>query len=190
MSKINSLNVSPGSTGRRDHGRHKRSKMSRHETELAVERARARTAKFEARKRKVSAVRAKAKAKVARATAEIAKADAEKVKAAAAKAKADLLAARANAMPARAEVAKARVQAAMAKSEAQAKRKSRPGDSFKRSVDGNKNMSIRMRGLLVKTLGMLGSVHEGELANAAKFVEKQRNDTGMSWDELIVPGIE
>ena len=34
---------------------------------------------------------------------------------------------------------------------------------------------------------MLGSDHDGERANAARFAEKQRTQLGMSWDELIVP---
>lgn len=43
------------------------------------------------------------------------------------------------------------------------------------------------RELLVKTLGMLGSDHEGERANAAVSVEKQRALLGMTWNDLIVP---
>jgi hypothetical protein len=43
------------------------------------------------------------------------------------------------------------------------------------------------RELLVKTLGMLGSGHEGERANAASSVEKQRASLGATWNDLIVP---
>jgi hypothetical protein len=46
------------------------------------------------------------------------------------------------------------------------------------------------RELLVKALGMLGSDHAGERANAALAVEKQRAKLGMTWDELIIPADE
>ena len=43
------------------------------------------------------------------------------------------------------------------------------------------------RELLIKALGMLGSEHAGERANAALVVERKRKQLGMMWDELIVP---
>lgn len=45
------------------------------------------------------------------------------------------------------------------------------------------------RDLLVKALGMLGSAHDGERANAALAVEKLRTEMGLTWDELIVGDI-
>jgi hypothetical protein len=47
-----------------------------------------------------------------------------------------------------------------------------------------------VRTLLVKTLGMLGSEHAGERANAAKKAEELRAKLGMTWEELIVPATE
>ena len=43
------------------------------------------------------------------------------------------------------------------------------------------------RDLLVKALGLLGSEHGGERANATVVVEKQRAALGLAWDELIIP---
>lgn len=45
----------------------------------------------------------------------------------------------------------------------------------------------RVRDRLIKALGMLGSKHEGERANAASAVESMRRSLGRGWDELIVP---
>jgi hypothetical protein len=42
------------------------------------------------------------------------------------------------------------------------------------------------RELLVKSLGMLGSEHQGERDAAACMAEKQRKKLDMSWDELII----
>jgi hypothetical protein len=47
-----------------------------------------------------------------------------------------------------------------------------------------------IRKLLVKALGMLGSDHAGERANAALQAEKQRARLGMMWRDLIVPAEE
>ena len=64
-------------------------------------------------------------------------------------------------------------------------------DRFFRSAFGVKTAKKKIqsgpRELLVKALGMLGSDHDGERANAARFAEKQRTQLGMTWDELIVP---
>jgi len=46
------------------------------------------------------------------------------------------------------------------------------------------------RDLLIKALGLLGSEHDGERANAAVVVEKQRAKLGMTWEELIIPAEE
>lgn len=42
------------------------------------------------------------------------------------------------------------------------------------------------RAVLVKTLGMLGSGHAGEVVNAARLADLIRQQLGMSWDELII----
>jgi len=39
---------------------------------------------------------------------------------------------------------------------------------------------------LILFLGMLGSAHEGERANAAKMIEAERQRLGKTWPELIV----
>lgn len=38
--------------------------------------------------------------------------------------------------------------------------------------------------LLRRTLGMLGSAHDGEVLNAAKASERLRREMGVSWDDL------
>ncbi len=53
-----------------------------------------------------------------------------------------------------------------------------------------KEIHSRPRNLLVKALGMLGSNHDGERANAAVVVENQRAKLGLTWDQLIIPANE
>ena len=55
-----------------------------------------------------------------------------------------------------------------------------PADDNKEGGD-----RARHRALLVKALGMLGSVHLGERASAALVVEQCRIKLGKSWEELI-----
>ena len=50
-----------------------------------------------------------------------------------------------------------------------------------------KKIPVRSRERLIKYLGMLGSAHDGERANAASFAEKQRAELRMTWDELVIP---
>ena len=75
----------------------------------------------------------------------------------------------------------------------QSERESKRHDFF-RGVFGagtaKKKIHSRPRELLIKALGMLGSDHEGERANAALVVEKQRRKLGMTWDELIISADE
>ena len=40
---------------------------------------------------------------------------------------------------------------------------------------------------LVKVLGMLGSVHDGEVAAAGRRADAMVKGTGLSWDEVITP---
>jgi hypothetical protein len=116
-----------------------------------------------------------AQADAARARAETAKAEATKAKADAQKAKA--------------EAAKADAEAQKAKAEEKAK----AYRFFRGAFGGNREkqeIHSGPRELLVKALGMLGSDHAGERANAAVVVEKQRAKLGMTWDELIIPADE
>jgi hypothetical protein len=50
-------------------------------------------------------------------------------------------------------------------------------------------VDYRQRDRLVKLLGMLGSQHDGERANAAQLVEQHRAALGLTWDELIIPAV-
>jgi hypothetical protein len=60
-----------------------------------------------------------------------------------------------------------------------------------RSESQSDQLSIQTkRDLLVKALGMLGSDHDGERANAALVVERLRAEIGMPWEELIVDDLE
>jgi hypothetical protein len=114
------------------------------------------------------AAAARARAETAKAEAARARADAQKAKAEANKAKADARTARANA-------------------------KARAYGSFRGAFDDGteeKKIHSGRRERLVKALGMLGSDHAGERANAAQVVEKQRAELGMTWDELIIPAAE
>jgi hypothetical protein len=116
-----------------------------------------------------------ARAQTAKANAERAKADAQKAKAEAAKA-------RAEAKKARSENARAQAEARRAAREAFA------------GIFGDRRPETKVhsgpRELLIKALGMLGSDHAGERANAALVVEKQRARLGMTWEDLIVPADE
>jgi hypothetical protein len=124
-------------------------------------------------KKKHATTSEQAHAAAARARAETAKAEAAKAKADAEKAKA--------------EAAKAKADARAARAKAKAKR-----HSFFSFGDNTATKEIRRhpRDLLVKALGMLGSEHAGERANAAVIVEKQRKQLGLTWDELIIPADE
>lgn len=123
----------------------------------------------ERRKEEPATTSEQAQATAARARAETAKAEAARAKADAQKAKA--------------EAAKARADARTARAKEKAK-----AYSFFRGASGGTTPKIdsRQRELLVKSLGMLGSDHAGERANAAVVVEKQRSQIGMTWDELII----
>jgi hypothetical protein len=114
-----------------------------------------------------------ARARTARATAEQAKAEAQKAKAEASKA-------RAEAKKARSENSKAQAEARAKLKEAFAKMYFSWGEPEKKKIHSG------ARELLIKALGMLGSDHAGERANAALIVEKQRARLGMTWEELIV----
>jgi hypothetical protein len=63
--------------------------------------------------------------------------------------------------------------------------------SLRNSADNNNGHEedgdrARHRILLVKALGMLGSVYAGERASAALVVERSRAKLGKSWEDLIV----
>jgi sRNA-binding protein len=128
------------------------------------------------RAKRVQATEPKPATTSEQAQAAAARARAETAKAEAAKAKPD-------AQKAKAEAAKARADARTARAKEKAK-----AYSFFRGASGNSTPKIdsRQRELLVKSLGMLGSDHAGERADAAVVVEKQRTQIGMTWDELIV----
>jgi hypothetical protein len=101
--------------------------------------------------------------------------------------------AKAEAAKAKADAQKAKAEAAKAKAEARTARqqeKARAYSFFRAAFGGNtsnKRIPNGARERLVKALGMLGSDHDGERANAARVVEKQRAQLGMTWDDLIVP---
>jgi len=40
---------------------------------------------------------------------------------------------------------------------------------------------------LVRILGLLGSDHDGEVANAGRMADRLIKDRGYTWDEMIVP---
>jgi hypothetical protein len=102
---------------------------------------------------------------------------AEKVRAEAEKAKAD-------ARKAKADAAKAEAEARAAKEQAKAY------GAFRRKYGFILNkLDYRQRDRLVKLLGMLGSQHDGERANAAKLVEQYRAALGLTWHELIIPAV-
>ena len=86
----------------------------------------------------------------------------------------------------KANAEKAKAEAAKAKADAQ---RARRKHGFFHGALGSdtKTIDSRSRELLVKSLGMLGSDHAGERANAALAVEQQRIKLSMSWDELIIP---
>ena len=115
----------------------------------------------------------------------------EQAQAAAARARAET--AKAEAAKAKAEAQKAKAEAAKAKADATTARAKEKASSerFFRSAFGVKTAKKKIhsgpRELLVKALGMLGSDHDGERLNAARFAEEQRTQLGMTWDELIIP---
>jgi hypothetical protein len=114
----------------------------------------------------------------------------EQAQAAAARARAET--AKAEAAQAKADAQKAKAEAAKARTEARtarAKEKANSYSFFQAAFNGTSNKKIPngARERLVKALGMLGSDHGGERANAARVVEKQRAQLGMTWDDLIVP---
>jgi hypothetical protein len=43
------------------------------------------------------------------------------------------------------------------------------------------------RARLVRLLGMLGSDHDGERANAARLADEHRKRSGLTWGEIILP---
>jgi hypothetical protein len=61
------------------------------------------------------------------------------------------------------------------------------GDELGNIVSGT--ISDTPRDVLVKTLGMLGSDHDGEIVNAARAAEKQRRKLGLTWDQLLIRGL-
>ena len=116
----------------------------------------------------------------------------EQVQAAAARARAETAKswkaakAKADAQKAKAIATKARADARTAK----AKEKAGSFSFFQAAFGGNtsnKRIPNGARERLVKALGMLGSGYDGERANAARVVEKQRAELCMTWDDLIVP---
>jgi hypothetical protein len=131
--------------------------------------SRRRTQRVQTTKQKLATTSEEAQAAAARARAETAKAEAARAKA--------------EAQEAKAAAAKAKAEAAKAKADA---RKATSG-FYRKTFRGNTARKIDRgaRDRLVKALGMLGSDQAGERANAAHFVEKQRTQLGMTWDELI-----
>jgi len=119
----------------------------------------------------------------AQATAE--RARAETAKAEAAKAEAEAQRAKADAWRARVEADKAKANARKARAEANARMRDFFRDAQKQTCLKGIDPDARTR--LVKLLGMLGSQHEGERANAASQVERKRVEMGMTWEELIIP---
>jgi hypothetical protein len=121
---------------------------------------------------------ARAKADFARAEAEKAKAEAAKVKAEAAKAKAERVRAKHAANEARTN---ARAEEARAKAEWK-----RRFHSWFDPNDEAASIPSSDRLLMVKALGMLGSIHDGEILNAARTVERLRQKLNATWEQLIV----
>ena len=99
------------------------------------------------------------------------------------KAPAERDSAKAGAAEARAKAAEAKHKAEQAKQQAEAERlctnRLRP--------KGAAGISYEERERLVKLLGMLGSEHSAERANAAKEADDLRKSLGLSWSNLIVP---
>lgn len=116
---------------------------------------------------------AKAKAAEARAAAAAAKA----------KAKADTDTAKARARQARADADAARFRARA--DEARARQARFRIFSFDHD-EPCENLDPNSRARLIKFLGMLGSDHDGERANAAKMADDMRKRLGVSWNQLIV----
>jgi hypothetical protein len=130
----------------------------------------------ERKKQKPATTSEQAQAAAERARAETAKAEAAKAKAEAQRAKV--------------EAAKAEAEAAKAKAEAKAKFNANTHRFFRDRFAENasvKEINTRSRELLVKALGMLGSIHAGERASAAQIADGMRAKLGMTWDDLIIP---
>jgi hypothetical protein len=97
-------------------------------------------------------------------------------------------AAQADAARARAEAKEATDEAMRAKAEAVRERlRAERAYASSAATAPRQPLDGRLRDLLVKALGLLGSDQAGERANAAVVAEKQRAKLGMTWDELIVP---
>jgi len=95
-------------------------------------------------------------------------------------------AAQADAARARAEARQATDEAIRAKAEAVQERLRAEKHARSAATASKHAVDERLRDLLVKALGLLGSDQAGERANAAVVAEKQRVKLGMTWDELIV----
>lgn len=107
----------------------------------------------------------------------------------------ELAAALASAQAAQAEAARAKAEAKRATDEAMRAKAEAVRERLRggRAYAGHSTATAprhaldrRLRDLLVKALGMLGSDQVGERAAAALMAEKQRIKLGMTWDELIV----
>lgn len=112
-----------------------------------------------------------ARAKAAQAEAAKTKADAERLADEAIRLKADAIRLKAEALREQIRADRARARAA--------------GATF--TARSEHVLQSGLRKLLVKALGMLGSDHAGERANAASVAERQRDRIGMTWDELLIP---
>jgi hypothetical protein len=45
------------------------------------------------------------------------------------------------------------------------------------------------RARLAKLLGMMGSVHDGEVVAAARQAERLRSDAGLTWRDIVLPAL-
>jgi hypothetical protein len=43
------------------------------------------------------------------------------------------------------------------------------------------------RARLIKCLGLLGSAHDDEVANAGRMADRLIKDRGYTWDEMLIP---
>ncbi|SDI55160.1 hypothetical protein SAMN05444171_4066 [Bradyrhizobium lablabi] len=110
---------------------------------------------------------------------------AEKVNASRAKHEAE--AAKARAQEAKARQREAKAQADRARAEAR-KAREQAKETLCRIFHGGKtaDISAEQREKMIKFLGMLGSEHDGERANAGKMADVLRTKLGVAWDQLIV----
>jgi hypothetical protein len=51
------------------------------------------------------------------------------------------------------------------------------------------SVAILDRDRLARVLGMLGSVHDGEVLVAARQAERLRAEAGLTWPEIIIPAL-